>query len=632
MSTVAATMSKALLVESRNVNRHLQNNIDQRRATQGGLKVRGMILRGSANATSRTVQIALSSEEQVDRGSYIEVLDHSPGSVDLSRLQNSAPLLVNHNTDDVAGVIEKAWLDSDRKCRCQVRFGNSARANEIFKDVQDGIRVHASVGYEHTKELSSARDKATGKEVVRFAWRPYEVSSVPIPADTTVGVGRGLQIRDGKPEPEDADAWCDDCQWSGTWRETSEEHKCPRCGKKAVSEAYPKGRSISPAEFEAELQKLRRTKYNRMQNKEAKTRLLGLTEADAQEFSIVRAIRDTIQGDGPQGFEREMLEEGRKAFPTMIEGQIWIPPDLLVGVNRSEPLFRDRRDRRDLSVGTATAGGNFVQTTVMTPIVEILRNKMITQRAGVQMLAGLQGHVAIPRQTGAATAYVLSEQAAITKSTQVINQIAMTPRRVGGWNSYTKQLLLQSSVDVENFVRDDLMKVLGIKMDYLLLQGNGGAEPLGIKYTSGIGAVTFGTTTTYEKAISFETALALANADIGRMAYVTSPDVRAKWKVVPKIAASVYPVFIWESSTKWPDADGEVNNYRAFSTNQMDASRVAFGNFEDAVMGMWGGLDILVDPYTNASTATINVTVNAFIDVAVRHAASFAWSTDSGAQ
>jgi hypothetical protein len=270
---------------------------------------------------------------------------------------------------------------------------------------------------------------------------------------------------------------------------------------------------------------------------------------------------------------------------------------------------------RDLNVTAATQGGNFIQTTVQTPIVEILRNKMVTQRAGIQMMAGLQGNIAIPRQTGAATAYCIAEQAALTKSTQVIQQIAMTPHRVGAWNSYSKQLMLQSSVDVENFVRDDMMKVLA-----------------GIKGTTGIGAMTFGGAATWAKVLEFETALAIANADIGRMAYIVSPDVRAKWKAIPKVVASVYPIFLWETSVKWPDAEGEVNGYRTYSTNQIDASNAAFGNWEDAIFGMWGGLDIVVDPYTNAQTATINVTINAYVDNAVRHAASFAWSTDSAAQ
>src|SRR5208337_1755208 len=111
------------------------------------------------------------------------------------------------------------------------------------------------------------------------------------------------------------------------------------------------------------------------------------------------------------------------------------------------------------------------------------------------------------------TAYALAESATLTKSTQTLDQILLSPHRVGAWNDYTKQLLLQSAIDVENFIREDLMAVLGIKWDYLILNGQGaGSEPLGIVNTPGIGSV--GVTqgaVTYAQAIAFETALAVLN-------------------------------------------------------------------------------------------------------------------------
>jgi hypothetical protein len=116
------------------------------------------------------------------------------------------------------------------------------------------------------------------------------------------------------------------------------------------------------------------------------------------------------------------------------------------------------------------------------------------------------------------------------------------------------------------------------------------------------------------------------------MAYITDPSTRGMWKQIPKVAASAFPIFLWEPPIQFPDAEGAVNGYRAFSTNQIDLSQVVFGNWEDDIFGMWGGLDITVDPYTAAQTASINVTINAFVDNCVRHAPSFCWSTDSGAQ
>jgi HK97 family phage major capsid protein len=140
---------------------------------------------------------------------------------------------------------------------------------------------------------------------------------------------------------------------------------------------------------------------------------------------------------------------------------------------------RSQRSKRELNVSAFGQGGATVAT-----VIEILRNRMVTSALGITTISGLSGNVAIPRQTGAATAYALAESATLTKSTQVLDQVLLSPHRVGAWNDYTRQLLLQSSIDVENFIRDDLMKVLAIKWDALILNGQGaGIEPLGILQT-----------------------------------------------------------------------------------------------------------------------------------------------------
>jgi hypothetical protein len=259
---------------------------------------------------------------------------------------------------------------------------------------------------------------------------------------------------------------------------------------------------------------------------------------------------------------------------------------------------------------------------------------MVTKRLGVQGMAGLEGNVAIPRQTGVATAYSLAESATLTKSTQALDQVLLTPHRVGAYNEYTKQLLLQSSVDVENFIRDDLFKVIAIKWDKLILEGSGSSsEPTGILHQDGIASIHFGAAPTFAKLVAFETALANVNADLGAMAYVSSPSVRGVLKVTPKVPNSTFPIFVWEKGA-WNDGsyDGEINSYRAAATNQISGNLVAFGNWSDAIHALWGGYDVVVNPYTRDIDAVVRITINTFGDVAVRHAASFAWSDDSGNQ
>ena len=142
------------------------------------------------SAGNRTVELSFSSEQPVDRGDYLEILSHDPADVDLARLNDSHPLLLNHDPAEMIGVVESATI-SNGKGRAKVRFGNSQKAQEVFADVKDGIRKLVSVGYKLLRQISETRD-AMNNRVVRFAWQPFEVSICSIPADTSVGIGRAV--------------------------------------------------------------------------------------------------------------------------------------------------------------------------------------------------------------------------------------------------------------------------------------------------------------------------------------------------------------------------------------------------------------------------------------------------------
>ena len=141
------------------------------------------------NSVDRTVELAFSSEAEVERSFGFEILDHSLNSVRLDRLRAGAALLVGHDRDDQVGVVESVSIDVDRRGRTVVRFGNSQRADEIFQDVKDGIRRLISFGYTvHNVVREGTRN---GVDVFRVTdWEPFEISIVSIPADVTVGIGR----------------------------------------------------------------------------------------------------------------------------------------------------------------------------------------------------------------------------------------------------------------------------------------------------------------------------------------------------------------------------------------------------------------------------------------------------------
>lgn len=150
--------------------------------------------RESVDVEKRTVEVAFSSEESVRRWFGDEVLSHAQGAVDLSRLNDGGAVLFNHDWDDQIGIIERAWIDADKRGRALVRFGNGTKATEKFQDVQDGILRHISVGYRvEDMVLDNPDTDDEGYRYIVTRWMPYEISFVTVPADPTVGVGRSVE-------------------------------------------------------------------------------------------------------------------------------------------------------------------------------------------------------------------------------------------------------------------------------------------------------------------------------------------------------------------------------------------------------------------------------------------------------
>ena len=264
---------------------------------------------------------------------------------------------------------------------------------------------------------------------------------------------------------------------------------------------------------------------------------------------------------------------------------------------------------------------------------------MVVRQMGATILDGLTGSVAIPRQTSPATAYWTTEQGTTTESNAAFDQVTMSPKGVSAIQDYSKQLLLQSTPSIDALVRSDLATVLALAQDLASLHGTGASnQPTGVINTTGIGDVECGTNgavPTWTNIVDLETKVATANADIGSLGYVTNSKVRGILKCVEKATGTGQ--FIW---TDGAAGFGTLNGYRAGVTNQVDAtldkgtssgvcSAIFFGNWSDLIIGQWGGLDILVDPYTQGATRTIRVISTLYCDIAVRHAASFACIKDA---
>lgn len=589
----------------------------------------------AAEADGDLIPCVLATETPVERGNFLEVLSCAPKDVDLTRAP--LPLIVQHDHTQLnVGVIEQVRAQGG-KLRGLARFGASTQAQEILADVKAGIVRSLSVGYELLQIISE-----TGR-TARFAWRPYECSAVSVPADPGAGFYRSLTLKGSSNMTDITVTENDTSNLSRTQRRAASQgieaerermreinaigrvHNMQELANRAIDD----GTSIDDFRAVA-LQRLRSSGALRA----AENPDIGMTDREIGRYSIVRAILaqcDANWATRNAGFELEASRAMEQKLGKPAQG-LFVPNEVL------------RYHRRDLVAGTASAGGNLVATELHPEaFVSILRKKCHLLNMGATVMGGLIGNVALPSQTGAATAFWVAENNPITESAQTFGQVPMTPKTVGAFTDYSRKMLLQSTPDIESVIRADLAGVIAVEMDRVGFTGSGsGAEPLGVIGTSGIGSVAIGTNggaITWDHVLQLEEAICTANADDGALGYVSTNKVRRKLKGTTKVSGGLSD-FIWSDTAVGPDGYARLNGYRAAASNNVPSnlvkgtsgavcSAMIFGNWADVLIGQWGGLDVLVDKTTNGTSGGTRVIALLDMDIAVRRAASFAAILDA---
>jgi hypothetical protein len=190
--------------------------------------------------------------------------------------------------------------------------------------------------------------------------------------------------------------------------------------------------------------------------------------------------------------------------------------------------------------------------------------------------------------------------------------------------------LAQTSGDIENWVRQDLIATSAVALDLAALNGSGASnQPLGVLGQTGIGLITYGTdgaAPTYADFVAMETLINVANipAD-GPRSYIITPEVRAFGKRTVKVSGQLMGTIV--------DPDGTINGYPSFATNQLpkaltrgaksDCHAGIFGDWSSLMIGEWGGIELIVDPYTQKKQGMISLCSYLMADIAVRYPVAF---------
>ena len=376
------------------------------------------------------------------------------------------------------------------------------------------------------------------------------------------------------------------------------------------------------SEIEAlDLEIARVEKFEKLQSKKGGRNVKTEEEKATESFSFLKAMRQIGKGKALDGVEAEMYQEAEreaKESGLSIEGDIALP-SFAIGNGKQR------------TVSVSTEGTNLVALD-KGDIIPILEPRLQVMAAGASMYRGLVGDFDLPVQTTDVNATWKAENAASDESTPAFGKRQLRPKRLTAFTELSKQLQNQTSPDVELMIRERLAFAIAKGIDYAAINGSGdNNQPEGILQTSGIGNVTHGTNgglTDWAKMVELETLVASANGDMGRLSYLIHPKLRGYLKVTPKESGQAIYIF----------ANGEVNGYQSLVSTQLptdlekgnrtDLTAAIFGNFEDLHIGQWGGVDIIIDPFTKAKNAELVLTVNSYWDVAVGQVGSFAASKD----
>jgi len=599
---------------------------------------------------ARTVELAFSSELEYERWFGIEILDHKSESVDMSRMVDGAALLMDHSHRDQVGVVVSARIDSDKVGRAVVKFSRSQRGQEVFQDVLDGIRTKVSVGYKiHEAQLEKTGDEGDTYRITR--WEPFEVSLVSVPADPSVGVGRSVsehseskagampeitqrkevdmkvKVNDkekGAPAI-DLDAVRSEERADAIQTERTRTQEIEAVAQRAAGslngaeinlarEAIAAGKSVD-AFRESILEKMNERAADQSSP-------LGLTAAEAGSFSFQRLLLAAATNDYSQaGFERDVCAATAQRMGGKHKG-IMVPTDVL-----SRAV-------------TTTVSAPTIQTDVLgSSFIDLLRAKMKVRDMGATVLGGLDGNISIPRQSAGANAFWVAEGAQPTPDDQAFDSVNLSPKGVAALTQTTMQNLIQSSLDMEAFIRRDLATALALAIDLAAISGTGaGNQPTGILNTAGIGSVALGANGAalidVDAFVDLETLVADSDVDGDSMAYLTNARVVGALK---KLKTSTGEYLFSSRDRDLPTSVGGLNGYDVIRSNQVTKagtkgtgtglSTALFGNWSDLFIGEWGALNLQVDPFS-AGVGNIKISALQFVDCGVRHPESFAAITD----
>ena len=567
---------------------------------------------------------------ETDLGHFREVI--KPGAFD-DVLDNDVRALINHDPNLILGRTTNGTLElsvDERGLKYRVKLGDQQYAKDFYESVKRGDISQSSFAF--TIDKQSWNEERTVRSVDKVR-QLLDVSPVTYPAYAAATV----QARDQQLELDDAIAEAV-AEPDTTVTETQtnsqpmnlNEMKATRAKhadrfEELVNVAETENRDWTNNEQEEadlckrEVERLdgkiaRRQAHEDMIARQAQMGGASVSEAKEinkinRSFSLSRAVQAASFGKALEGAEAEWSQEAAKEYQMrglQMSGQIGIPASALYRAGAAD----------DFQAGSGDGSG-FVATTVP-GVIDALRTPTMAERIGVTTINNATGNLKFPRVSTKAAGTEETEVSADAASGLELDELTLSPIRVAANTKYSKQLILQGGAQVDAMISRELAAGINETIDKAVFAK--AAASAGTIVDKADAALTAADVYNMQKAVL------AAGGDLARCGFVVSPT----GMTVIKGEAAVASVSALVN-------DNRLDGYNTFYTpNLVDADTggaglgaLLFGDYAlGMVMAFFGGIDLLVDPYSNAGTAQIALHVNKFYDVDVRQADALAYTKD----
>lgn len=553
-------------------------------------------------------------------------LDHSPDAIDREYIADGLVIRDGHYGDQI-GLIPDPVI-ADGKLGGEIVWCSGERAENIGRDCAAKLRRSMSIEA-RILETEQTGERDGVPEIVARKWQPTGAAITSnAPADASVGIMREQHTQTAtKPlereitnmpnEPETPKVepvapvvvTRDHAAEIAEITELAHIHGVPfERTQKAIREKE------TPESFRSFLLREHLATKTAPTGQQTVEDAPTFAQRDLAKYDILRAIRCVMPvnegGFAGNCLERELSGEMAKAIGREARG-VFIPHQAIARTLSS-------------TTGTVTSGtgANLIADGYRPgEFIGMLRNRTVLGRLGARMMGGLVGNVAIPKQTSDVTSYWVGEDGAPTVSIPAFGQLKATPHTVGAVSDISRLMLKQSDPSVQQFVADSIMASIGLAVDKVAISGSGiNGEPKGLIYADDINTptVTAGTPT-WAQILSYVSDIQADNADIGDMAWLTTPAGWAKLAASTKDSGSGQ--FILDVASK------TMAGIRYEVSNQAVAKTLTLGVWSQLMLCMWGALDLTVDPYKYSDTGAVRLVGLQDCDVIVRHGKSFAYQT-----